>query len=348
MTKAVRVGLIGYGLAGRFFHAPFIACTPGMQLAAVSTSRHAEVEQDHPTARVAASAQEVLADPDLDLVVIATPNDSHFPLAAAALEAGKAVVIDKPFATSTSQARTLAELAASRGLLLSVFHNRRWDGDFLTLSDLIARGALGKVALFESRFDRFKPQVPDLWREIPGAGAGAWWDLGPHLLDQAMVVFGAPDAIEADLTAQREGARATDYFHVVLRYGSSRVILTGGSLVADVPARFSVQGTAGAFVSHGLDLQEALLRSGQLPGAPTEPARAHLTTSVDGRLERRDIPVIRGDWGRFYTGVRDAVQGDGPNPVSPADALAVMRALELAEESNRLGRRLDWRDASAD
>lgn len=220
MSDAIRAGLIGYGYASKTFHAPLIGGTPGMALTRVSSSEAGKVHADWPGVRVVSAAKDLLNDPDIDLVVIATPNDTHFPLAKAALEAGKHVVVDKPFTVTLSQARELESLAKHCGRVLSVFHNRRWDSDFLTVRALINEGQLGEVCYFESHFDRFRPQVRQRWREQGGPGSGIWYDLGPHLLDQAVVLFGLPVSITVDLAQLRPGAQSTDYFHAVLAYPS--------------------------------------------------------------------------------------------------------------------------------
>ena len=216
MSDIIRVGVIGYGYASKTFHAPLIAGTAGMALAAISSSDESKVKADWPNVDVVADPKRLFNDPNIDLIVIPTPNDTHFPLAKAALEAGKHVVVDKPFTVTLSQARELDALARSYGRLLSVFHNRRWDSDFLTLKALLADGALGEVAYFESHFDRFRPQVHDRWREQGGPGSGIWYDLAPHLLDQAVNLFGLPVSLTVDLAQLRPGAQSTDYFHAVL------------------------------------------------------------------------------------------------------------------------------------
>ena len=241
----LNVALLGYGYAGKTFHAPLIAATPGLRLAAVASSDPAKVRADLPDATVLPDAAAVLAQADLDLVVIATPNDTHADLARRALEAGRHVVVDKPFTLTLAEARELADLAASAGRVLSVFHNRRWDADFLTLRRLVADGTLGEVLALESRFDRFRPEVRKRWREAAIPGGGLWYDLGPHLVDQALRLFGPPDAVYADLALQRPGAEAVDYCHVLLRYPRRRVVLHASMLVAGDSPRFAAHGLRG-------------------------------------------------------------------------------------------------------
>jgi predicted dehydrogenase len=333
----IRVAVIGYGLAGRVFHAPLVAATEGLELAAIVSSRKDEIAAAWPTVRIAADPEEVFADPSIDLAVVATPNDSHFDLAARALAAAKHVVIDKPFALTSAQAKDLIERA--RGRLLTVFHNRRWDGDFLTIKKLRENGTLGEIAYLESRFDLYRPVVQDRWRERSGLATGIWYDLGAHLLDQALQLFGRPLGIFADLAARRPGAQTTDYFHVVLRYPTTRVVLAGDNL-APTDLRFVVHGARASFIKRGLDPQQAHLSNGLKPrdaayGREDVPARLVLP---DGCA--RDVTVERGDYGAFYANVRDALHGVAPLAVTPAEAHSVMELLETGEESARAAREL--------
>lgn len=337
MTASLNVALVGYGYVGQTFHAPLIAATPGLALHTVVSSDPAKVAANFPEARVVAALDTALANPAIDLVVIATPNALHAPQALAAFAAGKSVVVDKPFALDAAQAREMADAAKAAGKLLAVFHNRRWDSDFLTLQRLIAEGALGDVVQYESHFDRFRPQVRDRWRERAGPGSGAWMDLGPHLLDQALVLFGQPLAISADIGVQREGAGADDYFHVVLRYPTLRAILHGSLLTAASDLRLAVHGTRGSYLKHGLDPQEAQLKAGMKPGAPgwgRDSRHGVLVTVEDDHQIRADVrPEIAG-YRTFYAGVREAILHGAPSPVPVEDALRVMNLLELAQRAS--------------
>lgn len=342
-SRTVNVALVGYGYVGKTFHAPLIAATPGLRLGVVVSSDPAKVAADHPEARVVPDLEAALADPAIELVVIATPNALHAPQALAALAAGKHVVVDKPFAVTAAEAREMADAAARAGRLLSVFHNRRWDSDFLTLSQLIAEGALGEIVQYESHFDRFRPVVRDRWRERAGPGAGAWMDLGPHLLDQALVLFGEPLAIAADIAIQRPGAGADDYFHVTLRYPTLRVILHGSLLTAANDLRLAVHGTGGSFVKQGLDPQEAQLLAGMIPGAPgwgRDSRHGILTTVRDGAQIHAEVDPEPADYRLFYAGVRQAIVADAPSPVPVEQALRVMTLLELAREASDRRREL--------
>lgn len=234
-----------------------------MTLAAVASSDENKVHADWPAMPVVSGPERILNDPNIDLVVIPTPNDTHFPLAKAALEAGKHVVVDKPFTVTLSQARELEALAKSGGRLLSVFHNRRWDSDFLTVKALINEGLLGEVGYFESHFDRYRPQVRNRWREQGGPGSGIWYDLAPHLLDQVVNLFGLPVSMQVDLAQLRPGSQSTDYFHAVLAWPQRRVVLHGTLVAAAETARFIIHGSRGSYVKYGLDPQEERLKSGE-------------------------------------------------------------------------------------
>lgn len=336
MSDIIRVGVIGYGYASKTFHAPLIAGTAGMTLAAISSSDESKVKADWPNVDVVADPKRLFNDPNIDLIVIPTPNDTHFPLAKAALEAGKHVVVDKPFTVTLSQARELDALARTYGRLLSVFHNRRWDSDFLTLKALLADGALGEVAYFESHFDRFRPQVRDRWREQGGPGSGIWYDLAPHLLDQAVNLFGLPVSLTVDLAQLRPGAQSTDYFHAVLTYPQRRVVLHGTMLAAAESARYIVHGTRGSYVKYGLDPQEERLKSGaRLPQEDWGyDMRDGVLTRIDGEARKEETWLtLPGNYPAYYAAIRDALTGGGENPVPASQAIRIMELIELGIES---------------
>lgn len=336
-SAPLRVALIGYGFAGKTFHAPLIAATPGLSLSLVGSRDPAKVHADHPRIKVIDDPLAAVTDPRADLVVIATPNDSHAPLARAALAAGKHVVVDKPFTLDLAEARELSELAQRHRRLLSVFHNRRWDSDYLGVKQAIADGVLGEVAHFESHIDRFRPQVRERWREQAGPGSGVWWDLGPHLVDQALQLFGLPERVVASLAIQRRDGQSSDWAHVLLEYGARRVVLHASMLAAGGSARFVVHGERGSLVKPRADQQEAQLLAGVVPGSPGWGADGDDLIFHDGEGSRR-LTTPSGDQRRYYMGVRDAVLGHGDNPVPPAQAIAVMAVLEAAQRSADEGR----------
>ncbi|MDJ0275779.1 oxidoreductase [Sphingomonas sp. 2R-10] len=325
----VRVGLIGFGLAGASFHAPLIAGVEGMELAAIATSRPTD---RFPQAVRHADPAALIADDGLDLIVIATPNNSHAPLAQAALAAGRHVVVDKPLAIDDADAVALVQLARGTGRLLSVFHNRRWDSDFLTVERLLREEALGEVLLAEFRWDRFRPAIKPGWREEGGPGSGLLNDLGPHMIDQAIRLFGMPDAVAGDVLTQRPAAGVDDYFEIVLRYGDRRVTIGSASLVAAPRPRFALHGTKGSFVKYGIDPQEAVLRAGGMPtdngyGIELDSAWGLLT---DAEGNARPVRSEAGNWRGYYRAMRDAIRGGGEVPVDPADAVRGLRIIAAA------------------
>ncbi|EJL25999.1 putative dehydrogenase [Caulobacter sp. AP07] len=337
----IHVALVGYGFVGKTFHAPLIVATPGLVLHTVVSSDPVKVLADHPVAKIVPDLAAALADPAVDLVVIATPDPLHAPQAHAALDAGKAVVIDKPFAVTLEEARSVADHAARAGKLLSIFHNRRWDSDFLTLKALISDGSLGEIVQYESHFDRFRPVVRDRWREAPGAGA--LLDLGPHLIDQALQLFGPPTSVFADLAIQKDGGQAPDYFHLLLRYPRLRVLLHASQMTVASDLRMAVHGTRGSFVKQGLDPQENALKAGIIPGSQgwgVDPRPGTLTVPDGEGAASRVVAGAPGDYLAYYAGVRDALLGHGENPAPPQEALAVMELIDLAARSAAEGREL--------
>ena len=331
----IKVGLIGHGLAGAVFHEPLIRACDGLELAAVLTSR------DHPL-RVASFEELVERS---ELVVVASPNPTHFPLAQSALEAGRHVVVDKPFTVTLGEADALMALARQRGLMLTVFHNRRWDGDFLTVRRLLPD--LGEVLLYEANWDRFRPAIKPGWRDEPEPGSGLISDLGPHLIDQALLLFGMPNAVSADILAQRSGAKVDDYFDLTLVYGALRVCLRSSSLVAEPRPRFAVHGTRGSYIKYGLDPQEQQLKSGMSTNNDHfgVDLRQGLRTFADGKTA--EVPAERGDYLAFYQGVAAAILDGGRVPVDPADARRGLMLIDLARRAAAQGRQLPAPAASS-
>jgi predicted dehydrogenase len=352
-ARPLRVGLVGWGSSSQVFHAPLITTTPGLELVAV-VSRQPEAVRAAlgPPVQVHAQAAALFERRDLDLVVIPTPNDSHHPLALAALQAGHAVVVDKPFTLDADQARELIDTAERRQRLLSVFHNRRWDGDLLTARALLRSGRLGRIVHASLHFDRYRPVIPDRWREAGGPGSGLWMDLGPHLLDQALQLFGPPVAIAADLVQARTGAQADDLFHARLRWADGlRVDLHASTLAAAPGPRFALHGTLGSWVKQGLDRQEDDLKAGRRPDPAhpaawgQDPSAGRLVTAADPQAPRpatveQPWPTECGNYPAYYAAIRDALLGRGPNPVPAREALAVMTLLDLGRRSAQERREL--------
>lgn len=344
----IRVGLIGFGFAGQTFHAPLIRATPGLRLVAVASSDAAKVRAGLGPAVDVTTADALIARADIDVVVIATPNDLHHPQALAALSAGRNVVVDKPFALNLAQANELDAAAQASHVLLSVFQNRRWDSDYLTLARVVREGRLGRIVELVSHFDRYRPQVRSRWRENAGPGAGLWLDLGPHLVDQALRLFGPPSAIALDLAALRDGAQSDDWFHAQLRWADGphaglRVRLHASALVARPAQRFVVHGTRGSLAIDGLDIQEENLKAGAdrtaLMSADwgRESRTAQLWLGNGDEVRQETMPLQNGAYPSYYQALRDALRGVGPNPVPPSEAIATQALLDagLAAASER-------------
>ncbi|MFH8515112.1 Gfo/Idh/MocA family oxidoreductase [Streptomyces gelaticus] len=347
----LRVGLVGYGLAGSVFHAPLIAATDGLVLDTVVTSdeeRRAQARAEFPGVRFAASPQELWERADeLDLVVIASPNKTHVPIATAALEAGLPVVVDKPIAGTAAEARALAALAEERGLLLSVFQNRRWDNDFRTLVRLLADGELGDVQRFESRFERWRPQPKGGWRESgdPQEIGGLLYDLGSHVVDQALTLFGPAALVYAESDVRRPGAAADDdTFVAITHVNGVRSHLYVSATAAQRGPRFRVLGRTAGYVKYGLDPQEAELRAGVRPAA--DRPWGEEPEELWGRIGSGESPLtgggtpvrtLPGDYPAYYAAVADALRGKGENPVNALQAAAALDVLEAARRSAREG-----------
>jgi predicted dehydrogenase len=334
---AIRVGLIGYGFAGKTFHTPLIRSVPGLALTVIGSSRPAVVQADIPDVIVCSGA-EVMRRPDVDLVVIASPNESHFPLAAAALRSGKDVVVDKPFTVSLAEARSLVEIAQRHKRLLSVFHNRRWDSEVLATKAILQAGVLGEVSHYECHMDRFRPVVRQRWRENPGPGAGLWFDLGPHLIDQALHLFGLPHSVNASFGILRAGGQTDDWAHVQLNYDRLRIILHASLLVSGGCPRSVLHGTRASWVKYGADMQERQLMAGMLPGDAdfgydSDPGILYQGTTG----ERTELPSPRGNQRMYYVGIRDAILGKQAPPITAKDAVAVMAILETSFQSGTRG-----------
>jgi predicted dehydrogenase len=363
MSTPIRTAVLGYGFAGRIFHSPFVHAVPGLELAAIVQRHGDNAAADYPATRILRSVEEAFGDPSIDLIVVATPNDSHVEMAKRALEAGKHVVIDKPIAGSSAEALELIALAKKLGKVLAPFHNRRFDGDFLTVRKLVTEGRLGRITLVDSHFDRFRPiQRANTWKEAGGAANGLLFDLGPHLLDQALALFGTPKSVTASVRRERDVTAIEDAFDIALEFALPPALAgqaagkaargiryeCHATMIAAEPApRFRVNGTLGSYVKLGLDPQEAALLGGARPPElgsaegwlpEAEPAWGTLTIARNPaeptQLERSKLATEVGDYRRFYANVRDAIRGEALLVVSAEDGYRTIRLLELALQSS--------------
>jgi len=345
----IDVGLIGFGLAGRSFHAQVIRATPGLRLAAILQRHGNEAAEKYPDVRVVRSVEELLDIREIRLVIIATPNETHAPIARQCLKAGRDVVVDKPFATTLKEAAELVELARERGRLITVYQNRRYDGDFQVIRQIVADGTLGRIVRFETNYDRFRPDLkPAAWRERVGPGSGILFDLAPHLIDHALMLFGLPEAVTADIRMERTVAVVDDSFDVMMHYPAGmRAVLRSTMLAVAPRPRFVLHGTRGSFFKQTFDPQEINLRRGYAPengpwGGEPEEDWGVLTTVENENVTKSSVPSATSDYRDYYANVRDAILGGETLAVTPEHALDVMRVLEMAQESSRTRCTIAW------
>ena len=340
MADQIKTGLASFGLSGQVFHAPFLDVHPGFQLNKIWERTKNLSAEKYPQAKIVRKFEDMIEDDQLELIIVNTPDDSHYKFCKKALQAGKNVVVEKPFTLTTREGIELTGLARKQKKVLSVFHNRRWDGDFLTVKSLIDQGLLGRLVEFEAHFDRFKNEIdPDKWREQPGPGTGNLYDLGSHMIDQALVLFGWPESVSADLRIQRTGGKVNDYFHIHLHHKDIVVTVKGGFLVREPGPRYILHGTEGSFIKHGLDPQEDALREGHRPdksqwGEEDPSAWGMLNTQIGGLHYRGRIETLPGNYMGFYDNLHDAIRQGQPQAVPAEDGLNVIRIIEAARESS--------------
>jgi predicted dehydrogenase len=337
----IRVGLVGFGMAGRVFHAPLLSSVDGLELASVVECNSNSAAERYPGIQVYRSLEDMLADASLGLFVLATPNGTHFPLAKKLLNAGKNVVVDKPMTLTSAEAAELIGLAKEHKVLLAPFQSRRWDSDFLTLQKLLHEDSLGRLVAFESRLDRWRPALltERLWKESAEAGGGKLLDLGPHLVDQALVVFGKPEAVSAEVVREKDGPGVDDAFTIRLRYPGLIVTLGANSLSLPAAPRFHLRGIKGSYWKYGVDPQEDALNKITHIADPVwgqEPAAnwGVLHVGIEGGSVTKPVPALTGDYRLYYEGIRDALFGKAPPPVSGIDGWRVARVLECAAQSS--------------
>lgn len=338
----IRAGLVGFGLGGRVFHAPLLSSVEGMELAAIVERSSNKAEQRYPGIVTYRNLEAMLADASLDLIVLTTPSGTHYEMARLVLEAGKNLVVDKPLCTASAQIAELMRLARSRGVLLAPFHNRHWDGDYLTVKKLLAEDALGRLVWFESTLDRWRPAARKdrLWKEDPASGGGVLLDLGTHLADQALMLFGKPERVGAELRCERSGQTVNDAFTVRLHYPELEVVLGATSLSALERPRFYLRGTKGNYWKWAVDKQEAELSKITRitdPAWGREPSAnwGTLRVEADGAVVTQPVEAIPGDYRQYYVGIRDALLGRAPAPTTPLEAWRVARLMEWVEASSQ-------------
>ena len=336
----MKTGVVGYGVAAQFMHLPFIVTNPNFTLHSILQRTGNAASEKYPTVKIVRSLPEMLSDNELELVVITSPNETHFEYAALALEAGKHVVVEKPFTVTSSDAKKLIDLAKARKKVLSVYQNRRYVSDFLTIQQLLNEKLLGEIVEFEGHYDRYRPEKrPQAWREKNEPGAGIFYDLGPHLIDQAFCLFGLPKNITADIRIQRPHALTTDYFELWLDYGFTKIILKAGMLVREPGTKYTIHGMNGSFLKSGEDPQEALVRQGILPtganwGQESADTYGFLHIEKDGKIIKEKYPSLPGNYGYFYRDLYDTIVNGKPLKVKPEQSFNVIRAIELATESS--------------
>ncbi|MCW3461883.1 Gfo/Idh/MocA family oxidoreductase [Chitinophaga nivalis] len=344
MSKVIKTGLCSYGMSGQVFHAPFLHVNPGFAFAAVVERSKHLAQQRYPNVQVYTSVEEMLADTSLELIVVNTPNYTHFEYVKAALEAGKHVIVEKPFTVTAQEGETLAALAAEKGLLLSVYHNRRYDNDYKIVKQVLQSGVLGDVLEVEIHYDRFKEELSYKKHKEGGLpGTGALYDLGSHLLDQAITLFGMPPALWADIRIIRKDSVVDDYFEIVLCYDQLRVRVKCNYLVREPLPAYQLHGRKGSFIKSKSDIQEAQLQRGLFPDSPDWGAEAPhewglLHTETDGKTVKQYLPGTNGNYMDYYQGIYAALVNKAANPVPPEDAIKVIRVIEAAFQSSREGK----------
>jgi predicted dehydrogenase len=341
MAQQINVGIVGFGITAQVMHAPFLKTNPNYKVTAVVERNAEKSKAFFDDITVVKSLDALLEQSDIDLVVITTPNDSHFEYARKAVEAGRHVVLEKPFTITSADAAELVQLSKSTGRIISPFHNRRYVADFRTMQPIVHQKLLGEIHEFEGRFDRYRPDPkPNAWREEPTPGAGILYDLGPHLIDQALCLFGLPNTIRADIRQQRAHARVDDYFEVQLDYGFTKATLKGGMLVREPGPRYLMHGTRGSFIKWGDDVQEALLKQGILPTSPEwgiEPEEQYglLHTEKDGQEIKNNVRSLQGNFGLYYQHLYQILTTGAPLRELPEHGFNTIRLIELALQSSR-------------
>lgn len=348
MSKTIQVGMVGYGISAKIFQAPMISSVPDIRLSKVVERSGEKSKKDYPDVEIVRDLDQLLEDETIDLIVITTPNEYHYSMAEKALLAGKHVVVEKPFTNTSRDALKLIDLAKKQNKILSVYHNRRWDGDFQTVRKIVQEGLLGELAEAEIHYDRYRKELkPQAWREENKPGSGILYDLGAHLIDQAQYLFGLPHTITADVRIQREGGKIDDSFDILLSYGKLKVRLKAGMLVREPGPHFILHGTNGSFIKYGMDPQEAALKQGLTPRSENwgiEPKEhwGKLNTDVNGLHFEGQIETHHGDYTAFYQNIYDVIVNQQELIVKPEEAYNTIRIIELALKSSKEQRTVEF------
>ncbi|CAN5428960.1 Gfo/Idh/MocA family oxidoreductase [soil metagenome] len=339
-TRPICTAILSYGMSGEVFHAPLLAVHPGFNLKTILQRTSDKAREHHPSVKVLRSIDDIVSDSEIELVIVNTPNETHYDFTVKMLEAGKHVVVEKPFTNTTAEGLKLIALAAKKKKILSVFQNRRWDGGFLTLKKVLTSGMLGKVVEFEVHYDRFRNFIsPNTWKEEPGPGSGILYNLGSHMLDQVLVLFGKPESVSAKIGIQRPGGKVDDYYDLRLSYNELNVIVKSSYLVREPGPSYTVHGVNGSFVKYGIDPQEEALKLHQSPGTPgwgTEPEKfwGKLNTDINGLHYKGHIETLPGNYIGFYQNIYEAIREEKELAVTAQQALDVIRLIEAAIKSN--------------
>ena len=339
----IKTGIASYGLSGKAFHAPFIETNETFELSAICERSKNEASKIYPHVKIVRSFDALLADTSLELIIVNTPDVTHFDYCRAALEAGKHVIVEKPFVFTVAEGEMLIKLAAEKGLMLTVFQNRRWDGDFMTIRKLRDENRLGRIVEYRAAFQRFRPQIASTWKEKHDRFVGIVYNLGPHLVDQAICLFGKPTGVFAQIKKQRDDSQIDDFCHIILIYPELQVTLTAGMLMKEPIASFVLHGTNGSFVKHGIDPQEDQLRAGMLPtengyGLDTPENFGTLVYEQNGETIRENVETLQGNYKYYFDAVAESIRKQSDPPVSPTENLLIIRILEAAYQSNEENR----------
>lgn len=338
--EIIKVGMAAFGMSGKVFHAPFITTNPNFELTKIVERSKKLSKEFYPKAQIVKSFDELLADSEIELIIVNTPDSTHYEYTKQALNAGKHVIVEKPFTTTVSQAEELVSLAREKGLTLSVYQNRRWDADFLTVQDIIKKGLLGRLVEYESTFQRYRNFIkPGTWKESGETGGGLTYNLGSHLIDQALVLFGKPEAVYAETAIMRDGGQVDDYFLIRLIYPQVKVNLKASYLMREPLPRFILHGTLGSYVKYGTDKQEEALTAGEKPdsvwGEETEKEWGIINTEIEGKTFRGKYPSLRGNYAVFYQNVYDHIRKNAPLLTDAKEIINVIKVIEAAYKSQQ-------------